>query len=101
VMNKAHQKLPERRSISVPKGVTQISYCTETGKRAGETCPADSYYYATSNLPGSCGVEHPLEEEEGEEGAEGEEGLAAPSTTPSPGGGTPPTATGNGTTLVE
>ena len=91
VMNYAHKSLPGRRSIAVPSGVVQISYCTETGKRAGETCPAESYYYSKKNLPGSCSIEHPPEEEEGAEG----EGID-PSTTPAPDGannGTTPTNT--------
>ncbi|MBQ2614038.1 MAG: PBP1A family penicillin-binding protein [Clostridia bacterium] len=99
VMNKAHQQLNERRSISTPSGVAYIDYCTVTGKRAGEHCPVEGYYFKSNNLPGQCTSEHEdlKTEEEGEEGAEGEDGEGTETPTPSATTGTTPPPPTSGT----
>ena len=73
VMNQAHRNLPETRTIARPKDVTYVEYCTVTGKRAGEFCPKEGYWFCKDNIPGMCTSEHEGVQEEGEEGTETED----------------------------
>ncbi|MEE1013357.1 MAG: PBP1A family penicillin-binding protein [Clostridia bacterium] len=71
VMSQAHKNLTEKRTIEKPSDVIQVSYCTYSGKRAGESCPSDYYYFSKDNIPAYCGSAHEglvkVEDEEDEE----------------------------------
>ena len=107
VMNKAHQNLSEYRKIATPSDVTYVSYCPITGKRAGEFCPEESYYFIKGKTPsGTCSDEHEdlKEDEEGSEDEEDETGTEtkpSSSSAPSPSASTTPTTKPNAGTLTE
>lgn len=76
IMNEIHKTLDDRsRRLEIPSDVVRISYCTYSGKRATDECPAESYYFSQDNIPSYCGVSsHPVEEEEKTDEEENQEG---------------------------
>lgn len=69
IMNSIHSKLPDRsRGIERPGDVVQIRYCTYSGMRATSSCPSDTYYFSSDNIPAYCNSGHegyvPLDSEE-------------------------------------
>lgn len=59
IMNSIHRTLPSRdRKLTRPDDVVSVSYCTYTGKRATSSCPSQTFYFPSDNVPGYCGVRH-------------------------------------------
>lgn len=108
IMNQAHKNLPETRKIEQPSDVVYASYCSVSGKRAGENCPVDSFYFVKGNTPsGLCTNTHAdlnEDDEEGENTTETESAGGTSSATTSSGNTShksSSTASSSGNTLTE
>ena len=74
VMIQVHKGLDNMGFSPAPRGVKQVSLCTQTGKIASEECETN-FDYINSDSIKYCDGDHPHEDEKEEQGAqEGEEG---------------------------
>ena len=58
IMNQVQQTVTDKRNISKPDDIVQVSYCTYTGLRATSSCPSITYYASSDNMPRYCDGKH-------------------------------------------